>query len=398
MDITNEVSQISVGLHRLTSDIVGHKTIINLRRTVTDLTNDFYECLVKVDDKISIHSFISGSKGEGFRFSSSDEDYMFVHKNIRVIHSMSQCRLYDFNTTLLMMETEHTKPGFVLLRLIGNTTNHDIIRSCVKNQFGIYISSQKWRDENPAICSNQVIHGPCTSGAIGTLEYDLAYCLKSDKFPKAATCCIKRLYERGWPSSQVLRDIVRGGCHFVAIPAKLSNYPLLEWRLSFSYAEKTLIHAMNHTQFLCYGLLKIFLKEAINVNEELEGLLCSYYLKTAVFWEIMDATQVWSPPTFLSCFWRCLARLIRWVHKGYCPNFFIPENNMMMGKFDETTKPKLLLHLLTLYNEGYKCLLRCPSLRNVLSLIIQMPIMVTMLTSEVDHVTKISYDVEAIRE
>ena len=107
---------------------------------------------------------------------------------------------------------------------------------------------------------------------------------------------------------------------------------------------------------------------------------------------------MWSPPTFLSCFWRCLARFIRWVHKGYCPNFFIPENNMMMGKFDETTKPKLLLHLLTLYNEGYKCLLRCPSLRNVLSLIIQMPIMVTMLTSAVDHVTKISYDIEAIRE
>ena len=111
---------------------------------------------------------------------------------------------------------------------------------------------------------SETIHGPCSSGVVGTQEYDFAYCLNSNTFPKAAHGCIRRLHERGWPSHQVLQDIVTGGCHFVAIPAKLPNFEHLEWRLSFSVAETKLIHNMNHTQFLCYGLLKIFLKEAIN--------------------------------------------------------------------------------------------------------------------------------------
>ena len=137
----------------------------------------------------------------------------------------------------------------MLLRLIGNTTNHDIIRSCVQNQSEIYISSQKWRDENPAISSNQVIHGPCTSGAIGSLEYDLAYCLKSDKFPKAAICCIKRLYERGWPSSQVLHDIVRGGCSLCSYSRQTIKLSTLRMAFIVFLCRETLIHALNHTQF-----------------------------------------------------------------------------------------------------------------------------------------------------
>lgn len=33
----------------------------------------------------------------------------------------------------------------------------------------------------------------------------------------------------------------------------------LEWRLSFSLAEQQLVYLFNHTQFLCYGMLKTFL-------------------------------------------------------------------------------------------------------------------------------------------
>lgn len=36
---------------------------------------------------------------------------------------------------------------------------------------------------------------------------------------------------------------------------------------------------MNHTQFLCYGALKIFLKEVL-CSKNKESLFCSYYLKT----------------------------------------------------------------------------------------------------------------------
>lgn len=37
----------------------------------------------------------------------------------------------------------------------------------------------------------------------------------------------------------------------------------LEWRLSFSQAEQKIVYTMNHSRFMCYGVLKIFLKEVI---------------------------------------------------------------------------------------------------------------------------------------
>ena len=397
MDTGTGLRLISIGLHAVVSEIVGYEKFIDIRRNVTNLKNDFLK-LRSENSTAPIYGYLSGSKGEGFRFSSSDDDYMFIYNNVRVIQSMSQCRLYDVNTALLLMETEQTSPGFVLLRLIGNTHNYNIRRSCLQYPQGIYVSSQKWRDGFPRNNLSETIHGPCSSGVIAQQEYDFAHCLKSDTFPKAAIGCIRRLHDRCWPSTQVLKDIITGGCYFVAIPAKLSNFEQLEWRLSFSAAETKLIHSMNHTQFLCYGILKIFLKEAINTNKDVEGLLCSYYLKTAVFWEIMDARQEWNPSTFLKCFWRCLKRLIQWVNEEFCPNFFIPENNMMMGKFNGTTKAALLHHLSTLYSEGYRCLLRCPSLHDTLSIIIHMPIIMAVLPTEEDFTTKVLTDLETIKE
>ena len=291
-----------------------HNKIIDIRRTATNLKNDFYK-LRSEGLHTPCYGYLSGSKVEGFRFSSYDDDYMLIYNDIRVIQSMSQCRLYDVNTTLLMMETEQTRPGFVLLRLIGDACHESIRRSCLQYPLGKYVSSQKWRDEFPRCRLSETIHGPCVSGVIGTVEYDHAHCLKSDTFPKAAINSIIRLQKRGWPSPQVLQDIVTEGCLFVPISAKVPNFELLEWRVSFLAAETKLVHNMNHTQFLCYGLLKIFLKDAINANKEVDGLLCSYFLKTAGFWEIMDSTQEWTPSTFVQCFWRCFKRLIQWVNK-----------------------------------------------------------------------------------
>ena len=71
---------------------------------------------------------------------------------------------------------------------------------------------------------------------------------------------------------------------------------------------------------------------------------------------------------------------------------------MMMGKFTGRTKATLLLHLTTLYKEGYRCLLRCPSLHESLSNIIRMPIMAPALPYDEDFVTKIDTDIENILE
>ena len=265
------------------------------------------------------------------------------------------------------MDNELTKPGFTLLRMMNMTDNlsTDGRSPRIHMLNGHYLSSKLWREINMHSgdhCHEMQIHGPCATSVIVEKEYDWAHCLKCEIWPVNARSCIYRLLQSSWLSHDTIRNIVSDGVLFVPIGAKQSFFEDTEWRMSFSLAEKRLIHSMNHTQFLCYALLKIFLKEAIDSEEEVKGLLCSYFLKTALFWEITASPCHWDPSSLLSWFWKCFCRLIQWVSCSYCPNFFVTENNMFEGKIEGENRVKLLQHLITLHHEGYRCLLRCPTL------------------------------------
>ena len=374
-DMEEEWSRVSRSLYTTVNDIIHTRVIIDIRRTTTNLRDDILNIENELIKGNYVHCY-SGSKAEGLRFNSSDDDWMFIYKNIKVIPADSYMAIYDSNTTLLMMENEMTKPGFTLLRLIGESTNQIVTRSTESTQNGRYVSCKQWRELHTAkhtSFAEPFTHGPCASFTVGSCEYDMAFCLRSDIWPSNARDCIRRLNQSPWPSHDTILSIVNDGVLFVPIGAKQSIFENTEWRMSFSLAEKKLIHAMNHTQFLCYGLLKIFLKEAIDVNPDVKGLLCSYFLKTALFWEITTTKSQWNPLSLLNSFWNCFCRLLQWVSCSYCPNFFIPENNMFQGKIEGANRDNLLRHLKTLYCEGYKCLLRCSSLSDYMSLIMDRP-------------------------
>lgn len=86
---------------------------------------------------------------------------------------------------------------------------------------------------------------------------------------------------------------------------------------------------MNHTQFLTNGLLKFFLKEIIHngLGDE-DDLLCSYHMKTDIFWTIQQNTLLnWCPQNLLIGFLVGF-KLLKWVYEGTATNFSIPENNV----------------------------------------------------------------------
>ena len=372
---SEELSCTSRNLYKVVNNAIGHEVIINIRRTTSNLRDDIHRKASEIDNG-DYEWCYSGSKAEGLRFKSSDDDWMAIMRKIKVIPSYSYTAIYDSNTTLLLMENEMTKPGFTLLRLIGESINRNISWSTEHIRNGRYLSCKRWRELHTAFgmfSDKEFTHGPCASATIDTFEYDLAFCLKCDIWPNNAYDCIRRLNQSTWPSHATILSIVNDGVLFVPIGAKQSIFENTEWRMSFSLAEKKLIHAMNHTQFLCYGLLKIFLKEAIEVNLEIKGLLCSYFLKTALFWEITTTSNPWNPSSLLSCFWNCFRRLLQWISCSYCPNYFVPQNNMFEGKIQGTNRNKLLQHLRTLYCEGYRCLLRCQSLSPYMLLIVHKP-------------------------
>lgn len=221
---------------------------------------------------------------------------------------------------------------------------------------------------------NIVEHGPCTKGVVDSTEIDFVLCFHCSYLPVSTFHWRKRCLLHKWPPKHVYDDILRNGCHFVPI-GNAADENDLEWRLSFSHPEQKLVYAMNHTQFLCYGLLKIFLIEVVNRDIE-EPFLCSYFVKTTMFWSIQTGHITWSPNNLLDCFWKCFKYILNCVHRGVMPNFFIPGNNMFASKLSTAkgarTLDCLLEQLYGYYEMGVSCLLESSTIRTMLVILQEM--------------------------
>ena len=94
--------------------------------------------------------------------------------------------------------------------------------------------------------------------------------LKCKSWPEIAREWILRKRCFGWPSQEMINEIVKQGCGLVPVGIKVPNGSENEWRLSFNLAEKYLVFTLNHTQLMIYGMLKI-----ISQHDDISGLLCS---------------------------------------------------------------------------------------------------------------------------
>ncbi|XP_052708610.1 uncharacterized protein LOC128183575 [Crassostrea angulata] len=343
---------------------------------------------------------LSGSRREGFRLSGSDLDYMRWPNNHRVIWDFSQCQFYNTQEhALILCDSSESPPGFTLLWLPLERANSRVMSACVRMNGMLYISSSKYREVTCCIIfSDSTPHGPCSSGLYnGELEYDAAHCFISDFWPSSASSWKDRCHS--WPPRQVVNEIIRNGCHFVAIGHKSGNHADNEWRISFSRAEYKLVYSMNHTQFLTYGLLKLFLKEIINNGLRVgDKLLCSYHIKTAVFWAIQqNALPHWHPKNLLVGFWVCFKLLLKWVYEGNCPNFFIPENNMFLNNIYGEAQRTLFTQLYILYEKGIALLLHSPSINSYIINVLCNP-RLTICTVEHTLISEVELDTNIFNE
>ena len=259
---------------------IGTPQQVSIRRDLVDITELLEHKVARTDEYVAM---TSGSDREGFRLEGSDVDSMHWPNNHRVLWDFSQATMYNTQRhSLILCDSSESPPGFTLLWLPMETANAAILSSSVRIYGALYISSKKYRDfTDNFVLPDSIVHGPCCSGIFDNLEYDLANCFISDFWPPSTSSWIDRCHS--WPPSHVVNDIFRSGCHFVPIGHKLRNNADNERRISFSQAEQKLVYAMNHTQFLTYGLLKLFVKDINNGLSENEKLLCSYHMKTAIF-------------------------------------------------------------------------------------------------------------------
>ncbi|XP_065927919.1 uncharacterized protein [Magallana gigas] len=375
---------------------IGTPQQVASRRDIVDLSE------MLIDSEVMRKTYItmlSGSTREGFRLRESDRDTMYWLNNHRVIWDFSQVQFYNTQeNAVILCDSSESPPGFTLLWLPLERANSKVISACVRMHDGLYISSSKYRQVTSSFSSGSTIHGPCSSGLReGVLEYDHAYCFVSDSWPPSASSWIDRCQLS--PPPHVVNDIVRNGCHFVAIGHKLGYHTDNEWRVSFSQAEYKFVCSMNHTQFLTYGLLKLFLKEIINKGlRDEDKLLCSYHMKTTVFWAIQQNTQPhWRPQNILGGFWVCFKLLLKWVYEGVCPNFFIPENNMFLSNIYGEAQKTLFTRLYRLYKTGITLLLHSPSISSYITNALCNP-RLTIYTDELNLISEVKRDIDIFRE
>ncbi|XP_071162573.1 uncharacterized protein [Mytilus edulis] len=329
----------------------------------------------------------SGSIGEGLDIKGSDLDVMVIDPSFKVYESDRDITYtVPIEVLPLVMDTENTHPCFTQLRLplhfhyysnlLDSRMKQMFEQDCLVNK----LSNEKYKLDSSYILNRDspqteplcTIHGPCLSDQYGT--YDLAFCLKCDKWISSAQSWVSRP-RTTWPSPELITKITSCGVLFVPIGCKGSSRENLEWRISFSVAEKCLIYSFSHTQLLCYALLKILLKEIVDNHEDLKGLLCSYFLKTLIFWISEESDpSIWKPENIIQCFMVCLKRLIYCVEYSTLLHYFIPDNNLLYMRFNCDLKHSLTNTLKNLYQQGINCFVNSETLKDFTSLNCEIPV------------------------
>ncbi|XP_052076788.1 uncharacterized protein LOC127714793 [Mytilus californianus] len=323
-------------------------TLIRMMNSVQDNLNSSNEWTI----------ITSGSFGEGLKMRGSDVDTMEVMKCIEVCEATTIP--FNHDTSYFTIETKDTPPCFTKLRLV-HTVDQRLFQLCEQIGSDYYLSSSSFKQH--FLCDNfPTVHGPCISDKRGM--HDLAFCVHSKSWIIPAKQWIIRS-TNSWPGYDITQSIVKHGILFVPIGVKGSIKEDLEWRISFSVAEKLLIYTFTHTQLSCYAVFKILLKDVIDLDIDCKGLICSYFMKTIIFWISEEiSTSIWKPKNLISCFMRCFRRLIYCVEYSVCPHFFIPENNLFENKIEGLKREILIKRLIFLNSYGWQCILFSDQLSN----------------------------------
>ena len=296
--------------------------------------------------------YIFGSYSEGTTIPGleSDRDFLMCDDYFTVIENIDDAKLHD--SCLLILQDESTKPGYVKLQLAVNGEPQNA-RNKLKNvklhkknittdQYGnVCLEHYSVLGILPTIKERC---GPADTSPGISDPIDYVFAKRCKVIPKFADEWHDRERVHDWPTRETLEKMRKLGCLFVGKGHPDSKDMHTEWSISFSLQERHLMLSLNPTQHKCYILLKMIkhdiikpaVEKAIGVNTK---SISSYHCKTCLFYTIENTDQaVWIPTNLIQCTIDCLNRLLDWLRIGYCPNYFLPEKNLLDGLTDQTCK------------------------------------------------------------
>ena len=109
-------------------------------------------------------------------------------------------------------------------------------------------------------------------------------------------------------------------------------------------AERELVWSFNHVQIQCYAIMKIILKEFINVRCSPQNqVLCSYFIKTFLFWKY-EATELtfWRTDNLRECVKYLISEFCNCIQEGMLRHYFIPSFNLLSIKLTRAAQIELM--------------------------------------------------------
>ena len=367
-------SENNTYLSCLLDDVTGTEEMVKIRQDFCKIHDSFRSC-----NRYSINWYYTGSKAEGLDLPGSDDDFMIDINNafdIEVSESTEDLAQSACANKFLII-TDNVPPAFAFLKCIR--LYHKSLHVAIVNKGdNAYLSSQEFlissANSLKSETDTQRIQGPSleTWGEFhDTFEpgQDNVPSILCEAWPTAAVEWKHRPRHYEWPTQQDKQYIETFGCHLVPIGHPLSTRRSLEWRLSFSIAERTLVWSFNHTQIQCYALMKLILKEYVKTNcsEKHKNVLCSYFIKTFLFWQFETTDPLfWQSTNLSGCMMYLLHEFYICIESGVLRHYFVPRFNLLDIKLTRDAQTELLSLFGTVREIGIPILGQCKSLSGVI--------------------------------
>ncbi|KAL3870704.1 hypothetical protein ACJMK2_038748 [Sinanodonta woodiana] len=275
----------------------------------------------------SVYFFGSRSEGATTPDLQSDTDYLFCWENKPVSTELSQWTPHMENG--LMISEEDTHPGYVKIQQLNPNKPEPLygvnLPFCIRDIGGrILRLSLDFVKRTFPNSSGPAETRPRDTGIISS---DYVTCRRCRQWPPLAENWLLRRRPFNWPSSEKLLEMKKYGCFVVPIGYSHSMARNVEWRLSFTHCERDLVRMFNNTQLKVFVILKMI--KTSFIKPVVEDKFTTYHCKVCVFW-MLERTdpRIWKPENLIMCVLMCLKTLYQWLSAGFCPDYFIPENNL----------------------------------------------------------------------
>ncbi|KAL3860634.1 hypothetical protein ACJMK2_010730 [Sinanodonta woodiana] len=345
--------------------------------------------------KKHIRNHVFGSQAEATDLGiKSDIDLIIIPDFITVFPDLQSWE--PGSNTLLMITDSTTPPGYVKLQDVYENApipvynqKRDKIMLDAYGRSVLYNGHKSVKFDGA-----DTHHGPANTNYFKSgISSDIIFAYRFLSWPYMALEWIIRKRNHNWPSRETIDVIQQSGTLLVPVGQAISPERHLEWRISLSYGEKILVWQFSSSQYKCYVLLKMinkcFIKPKVGNN-----VLTSYHCKTCMFYLIESTpATLWQPQNLLMCIELCLITLRRWVEEGKCPNYFIPDENMFLGKVYGPIQSNLVNVLRDLIRQNGKYLTGIPIFKIGQKLIRACQSPVTEIDNEENHFDSTSFTV-----